>query len=64
MYNKDVRIRVSWAFLDGKDLNLGKIRSCLNFDSAALGVVKAEDRGKIEKPSFWVLWGKRGDRNK
>lgn len=62
MYKKGVRIRISWAFLDGKDFNLGIIRNCLNFDGAALGVVKAENWGADWRTKSLGLLGK--ERNK
>lgn len=48
---------VSGPLLNRKDFNLGVVRSCLDLDSTATGVMTAENEGKIEEPCLGILCG-------
>lgn len=63
MYDQNTAVRVKGPLLNGEDLNLWMIRRCLDLDGAAIGVVAAENRGKVEEPSLGVLRGERREKN-
>lgn len=63
MDDQNTAVRVKGPLLNGEDLNLWVIKRCLDLDGAAIGVVAAENRGKVEEPSLGVLKGERREKN-